>query len=113
MGAERLQVGKVTSASSPSNQASETIGSVVDTAAKKFDAVESVVTSVTRRADSVRSMWATVGGSIAQAAWAVFGFFAGLPREVWITVAVIAGLLLIIYLYRQIVLGKMREAKIQ
>lgn len=109
MGAARLQGDRVTPANSPSIRVPETIGSVVDTAAKKFDAVESVVIGVTRRADSVRSMWATVGGSIAQAAWAVFGFFAGLPREVWITVALITGLLLVIYLYRQIVLGKIRE----
>lgn len=78
-------------------------------AAETFDSLESVVHGVTRRADSVKSMWTTVGGSIGQAAWAVFGFFAGLPREVWITVAVIAGLLMILYLYRQILLGAIRE----
>lgn len=90
-------------------QVFETIGEAASAGAEKFDAVESVVTGVTRRADSVKSMWTTVGGSIGQAAWAVFGFFAGLPREVWITVAVIAGLLMIFYLYRQIVLGAIRE----
>ncbi len=90
-------------------QVFETIGEAASAGVEKFDAVESVVTGVTRRADSVKSMWTTVGGSIGQAVWAVFGFFAGLPREVWITVAVIAGLLMIFYLYRQIALGKIRE----
>lgn len=90
-------------------QVFETIGQAVATGAEKFDAVERVVTGATRRADSVKSMWTTVGGSVGQAAWAVFGFFAGLPLEVWITVAVIAGLLLIFYLYRQIKLGAIRE----
>ena len=85
------------------------VESAVDTAAQSFDSVESVVNGVTRRADSVKSMWTTIGGSVGQAAWAVFGFVAGLPREVWITVAVIAGLLMIFYLYRQIALGKIRE----
>lgn len=92
-------------------QAFETIGQAASVGAEKFDAVEGVVTAVTRRADSVKSMWATVGGSIGQATWAVFGFFAGLPREVWITVAVIAGCLMLFYLYRQIVLGRIREAR--
>lgn len=90
-------------------QVFETIGEAASAGAEKFDAVESIVTGVTRRADSVKSIWATVGGSIGQAVWALFGFFAGLPRDVWITVAVIAGILLIFYLYRQIVLGAIRE----
>jgi len=87
----------------------ETIGDAVSAGAEKFDAVEGVVNSVSQRADSVKSMWATVGGTFGQAAWGVFGFFAGLPREVWITVAVIAGILMLMYLYRQIALGKIRE----
>ena len=111
-GAEELSTETVfPGAETTANSAAPIIENVLTTATEKYDAVESVVTGVTRRADSVRSMWATVGGSIGQAVWAVFGFFAGLPREVWITVAVIAGLLLIFYLYRQIALGKIREAK--
>ena len=90
-------------------QVFETIGEAAKVGADKFDAVESVVSGVTQRADSVKSMWATVGGSLGQAAWAVFGSIAGLPREVWITVAAIAGILMLMYLYRQIALGAIRE----
>lgn len=90
-------------------QVSESIEKTVSAGAEKFDAIESVVNGMKRRADAAKSMWTTIGGSLGQAAWAVFGFFAGLPREVWITVALIAGLLMIFYLYRQIALGKLRE----
>jgi chitosanase len=81
----------------------------VKQAAEGFDKVDGVVSAVTSRADAAKSMWTAVGGTVWQAVWAVFGFFAGLPREVWITVAVIAALLMLAYLYRQIVLGKIRE----
>ncbi|MEP6945517.1 MAG: chitosanase [Acidobacteriota bacterium] len=78
----------------------------------RFDQVEARVSAVTTRADSAKSMWATVGGTLWQALWAVFGFAAGLPAEVWITVAVIAGLLMLAYLYRQIALGRLREQRV-
>jgi hypothetical protein len=39
----------------------------------------------------------------------VFGLIVGVPREVWLVVAVIAALLMLMYLYRQIALGKIRE----
>ena len=86
----------------------ETAGAAVD----KFDTVDRVVTGFATRRDSVKSMWTTVLGTAWQALWAVFGFFIGLPRSVWIVVAVIAGILIAMYLYRQIALGKMREAKV-
>lgn len=74
-----------------------------------IDKIDETVTGVTTRTDRVKSVWATIGGSAGQAAWAIFGFFAGLPREVWITVAVIVGILTAMFLYRQIVLGRLRE----
>lgn len=78
-------------------------------AAAKFDRVDGVISGLTMRTDRAKSLWATVGGTLWQTAWAVFGFVAGLPVEVWIVVAVIAGLLMLGYLYRQIILGKIRE----
>lgn len=78
-------------------------------AAGKFDRVESAVNSVVRRTDAAKSLWTTVAGTIWQAAWGVFGFAAGLPREIWIVVAVIAAALMLFYLYRQLSLGKIRE----
>ena len=83
--------------------------SVATTAGLAIDKVDETVTGITTRTDRVKSVWATIGGSVGQAAWAIFGFFAGLPREVWITVAVIVGILTAMFLYRQIVLGRMRE----
>ncbi len=85
-------------------------GDVIGAAAEKFDQVDVVVTAVTTRTDAVKSLWTTVGGTLWQTAWAIFGFFVGLPREVWIVVAVIVAVLTLFYLYRQIVLGKLREA---
>lgn len=87
----------------------QTAGEIAGKAGESIDRVESAVTAVTTRADAVKSLWTTVGGTVWQATWAVFGFFTGLPREVWITVAVIAGVLMLAYLYRQITLGRIRE----
>ena len=41
--------------------------------------------------------------------WAVGGFLAGVPREVWLVVAIIAAVLVSLFIYRQITLGKLRE----
>lgn len=76
---------------------------------EQFDRVDGIVSGVIHRTDRVKSLWTTVGGTLWQAAWAVFGFLTGLPREVWIVVALIAGLLTLLYLYRQIILGRIRE----
>ena len=86
-------------------------GEVISAAAEKFDRVDHVVTTVTSRKDAAKSLWTTVIGTIWQVLWAIFGFVAGLPREVWIVVALIAAVLMFLYLYRQIELGRIREAK--
>lgn len=74
-----------------------------------FDRIESAAKAITSRTDRAKSLWATVIGTIWQSIWALFGFIAGLPQEVWFVVAVIAGLLTLFYLYRQFSLGKLRE----
>ena len=84
-------------------------GDALEAAAAKLDRADSVITAVTSRTDAVKSLWTTVGGTIWQTAWAVFGFVIGLPKSVWIVVAVIAAALMLVYLYRQITLGKIRE----
>lgn len=84
-------------------------GEVLGAAAEKFDRVNGVVTAVADRKDAAKSLWTTVAGTLWQTAWAIFGFFIGLPIEVWIVVAVIAAALMLFYLYRQILLGKIRE----
>ena len=80
-------------------------------AGEQFDRVESVISSAVRRTDAAKSLWTTVAGTVWQAAWGVFGFVAGLPREIWIVVAVIAAALMLFYLYRQITLAKIRESR--
>lgn len=87
----------------------QTAGEFAAKVESRFDQVESTVTAVTTRTDSAKSMWTTIGGTLWQALWAVFGFAAGLPVEIWITVAVIAAVLMLAYLYRQITLGRIRE----
>lgn len=76
---------------------------------EKYDRLESVVQRIVTRADSAKSLWTTVAGTAWQAFWAVVSFFIGLPREVWLAVAIIAAVLMIIYLYRQFALGRIRE----
>lgn len=104
--------GTPTSSRPPNDtKALDAIESCVNDAAAKYDRVEAVVKTVTTRADSAKSLWATIVGTIWQAVWALFGFFFGLPKEVWLVVAVIAGMLAVLYLYRQFVLGKIREMR--
>jgi hypothetical protein len=81
----------------------------VDNIAEKYDQVEEIVTTVIKRRDAAKSLWTTVVGAVSQAAWALFGLITGVPREVWLVVAVIAAALMLAYLYRQIALGKIRE----
>lgn len=84
-------------------------GDLYEQASGKFDRVSDVVSGIGQRKDAAKSMWTTVGSTIWQSLWAVAAFFIGLPREVWLTVAIIAGLFALYYLYRQISLGKIRE----
>ncbi|CAN5486404.1 hypothetical protein BH10ACI3_BH10ACI3_23160 [soil metagenome] len=93
--------------------ASEQVSDATTTIANRFDQINNAVTAVTSRTDSVKSLWTTILGTISQAAWAVFGFVTGLPKEVWITVAVIAAILTLLYMYRQIELGRIREGRSQ
>ena len=87
----------------------ESAGEAVSAAADRFDRVDNVVTAVTSRKDAAKSLWTTIIGTVWQVIWAIFGFVAGLPAEVWIVVAVVAALLMLLYLYRQIELGRIRE----
>ncbi|MEP6849999.1 MAG: hypothetical protein ABI999_14165, partial [Acidobacteriota bacterium] len=83
----------------------------INAVAAKFDQVESMIESVVVRSDAAKSLWTTVWGITTQAVWALFGLIAGVPREVWLVVAVIAAALMLGYLYRQIELGKIREMR--
>lgn len=75
----------------------------------RYDRVETVLHSMVRRTDSARSLWTTILGTAWQAFWAIAAFFIGLPREAWLVAAIAAGVLTTIYLYRQFVLGRIRE----
>jgi len=85
------------------------VESHLNCAAAKFDQVDRIVTGVVTRTDRAKSLWTTVLGTLWQSAWALFGIISGLPREVWLVVAVIAALFMLFYLYRQIALGILRE----
>ena len=89
----------------------ERTSAAINVAAEKFDSVDGVVTAVVTRKDAAKSLWTTIVGTLWQMAWGVFGFVVGLPREVWIVVAVVAAVLMVLYLYRQILLGKIREIR--
>lgn len=82
-----------------------------ETEAGIFEDIHEAAEQVRSRADSIKSLWATVGGTAWQAMWAAAGIFTDMPREVWMVAAVIAGLLVLAYIYRQTLLGRIREEK--
>ena len=104
-----LPYAKHESALDQHTQAGSLRSDILTTAASGFDRIDGVVTGVVTRTDRAKSLWTTVIGTLTQALWAIFGFFAGLPREVWIVVALIGAALMLLFLYRQLVLGKIRE----
>jgi hypothetical protein len=83
----------------------------VNSVAARVDQVERIAVTTATRTDKAKSLWTTIAGTAWQMAWAVGGFLAGLPWEVWLIVALIAGALALLFLYRQIVLGRIREAQ--
>lgn len=89
--------------------AGESVRSAVGEFTRSYDRIESAVSNAFTRADAAKSLWTTVAGTVWQTFWAMAAFLAGLPREVWIISAVIAGALMLAYLYRQIELGRIRE----
>jgi hypothetical protein len=98
------------SASAPVTQTClDIVESHVSAAAAKYDQVERIATIIVTRNDAAKSLWTTVVGSLTQTLWALFGLFAGVPRDVWLVVALITSALMLMYLYRQIALGKIRE----
>ena len=81
----------------------------VNAVAARVDQAERIVLTTATRTDKAKSLWTTVAGTTWQMLWAMGGFLAGVPREVWLIVALIAGALTLMFLYRQIVLGRIRE----
>ena len=81
----------------------------VNAVAARVDQAERIVVTTATRTDKAKSLWTTVAGTTWQMVWAIGGFLAGVPREVWLIVALIAGALMMLFLYRQIVLGRIRE----
>ncbi len=97
----------------PSKHSSiDKLGQELADAYAKYDRLESALQTIVTRADSAKSLWTTVAGTVWQVTWAVASFLIGLPRDVWLAVAVIAGVLMAIYLYRQIALGRIRESQL-
>jgi chitosanase len=83
----------------------------VNAVAARVDQVERIAVTTATRTDKAKSLWTTVAGTLWQMAWAVGGFLTGLPWQVWLIVALVAGALMVMFLYRQIVLGRIREAQ--
>jgi len=83
---------------------------IIHAADEAFERVESAVNGIASRTDRAKSLWATIAGTLWQTIWAAIGLIAGVPREIWIVAAVIVAVLTVIYLYRQHVLGRIRES---
>ena len=87
----------------------DAIEAQVNAVAARVDQAERIMVTTATRTDKAKSLWTTVAGTTWQMLWAMGGFLAGVPREVWLIVALIAGALMLLFLYRQIVLGRIRE----
>ncbi len=92
------------------NSGLDRVETSVNQAAETYDQIERIATTVITRSDRAKSLWTAIVGTVFQTTWAVFGFLAGLPREVWFFAAGVAAALTLMYLYRQIALGRIREA---
>jgi len=108
---EPVSIPHVSKGSSPHPDNPGPTGLSIAEAAATFDTIDQAFMTLASRTDRAKSLWTTVIGSISQALWAIFGFLAGIPREVWFVVAVITAALMLAYLYRPIELGKIRETK--
>lgn len=108
----RLTADKLPTISAPEPKASATTDiQKAEPETGIFDGIHEAAEEVRTRADSVKSLWATVGGTAWQAVWAAASALLEIPREVWIVAAVIAGVLVLAYIYRQTLLGRIREEK--
>jgi chitosanase len=105
------QILTTTPQAQPPTLATDTLEQRVIDAVSRFDHADRLITAVVGRTDRAKSLWTTVVGTIWQTAWAIFSFLIGLPRVVWLAVAIIVAALMLFYLYRQIALGKLRELK--
>lgn len=94
------------------NKAQETFSEAQGTAenaAQTYDQLQSVINTISNRKDSVKSLWTLVCQLVLQPLWALLAFFLAIPTEMWIVVAIIAGIVALLYLHRQNSLGKVRE----
>lgn len=85
--------------------------SSLEKAARVYDRVERIAETALVRSDRAKSLWTTVAGTLWQSAWAVIGAVTHMPRTFWLVAAATAAVLTGLYLYRQIALGRMREAR--
>ena len=87
------------------------IESGVGRVAARYDQAERIVTTVLTRTDAAKSLWTTVLGTLGQVFWAVGSFLSGIPRDIWLATALTALAITLLYLHRQITLGKIRETQ--
>lgn len=97
------------SATQPQTSALSTARENFEMFGQKFDHINDLANSLNARKDSAKSLWTMISQILYQSFWALAAFAIGLPREVWLVVAVIVGVLALFYLHRQLSLGKLRE----
>lgn len=76
---------------------------------EKIDTIGEIAESLRGRGDAKKSIFAVVFGLIYQAVVSGVADFFQLPVKVWIVLLIVGGALSLLYLYRQIALGKVRE----
>jgi hypothetical protein len=92
-------------------RAADRAASEIEGAFAPFDRADRLIEGVLRRSSRLRSAVAAAAASIWQALWAAIGFFAGLPKWIWLAVAIICLAITLFYLYRQIVPARLSEGK--
>ncbi len=75
--------------------------SQINKAVETYDRIDAMTTKVVTRKDAAKSLWTTIVGTLCQAFWAIAAFIADIPLEVWLVVAVIAAVIMIVYLRRK------------
>jgi putative chitinase len=100
------------SANSDTPRTLSRIKSIYTKCTSYFDSGNAQIGQAVARKDAAKSTWALISGGVGHALWALVAFFLGIPKELYITAAVIVGVLLVVYLIRQLYLGGIREKKV-
>jgi putative chitinase len=97
--------------SSSSRTLSDRLSGAYSTFNSWFDSGNTKITDSVKRKDAAKSTYSLIGGGIWQTILAIGAALAAIPKEIYVVLAIITGVLVAMYLYRQIHLGVIREKR--